>query len=167
MKVRDVMMRTAASCRAEASLGAAVEIMWSRNCGMLPVVDAQEQLIGVITDRDICIALGTRNRLPGDVAVKDVATRHVHFCKPEDDLRLALQEMAEAKVRRLPVVNASGRLEGILSMDDVVFHAETGRGSELSAESVVNTLKSVYAPELPQVVTKKIAVRRSNIPYSD
>jgi len=157
MKVKDIMMRTIASCRAEANLGAAFEIMWNRNCGILPVVDAQEKLIGVITDRDICIALGTRNRLPGDVAVKDVASWQVHCCKPEDDLRLALQEMAEAKVRRLPVVNVTGRLEGIISIDDVVFHAETGHGSELSAESVVNTLKSVYAPQLPQVVTTKIA----------
>ena len=106
---------------------------------------------------DICIALGTRNRLPGEIAVKDVARWRVHSCKAEDDLHLALETMAGAKVRRLPVINAAGKLEGILSMDDVVFHAETGRGSELSAESVVNTLKTVYAPKLPQVVTKKIA----------
>jgi CBS domain-containing protein len=66
--------------------------------------------------------------------------------------------MAASKVRRLPVVNASGVLEGILSMDDVVLHAETGnRASELPAENVVKILKEVYSPHLPQVVPKKLA----------
>jgi len=158
MKVRDVMMRTAARCRPDTNLGAAVELMWTRNCGILPVVDAEEKLVGMITDRDICIALGTRNRLAGDVAVKDVASAHVHWCKSDDDVRSALQVMAASKIRRLPVVNESGVLEGILSMDDVVLHAEAGnRASELPAESVVNTLKEVYSPRLPQVVPKKLA----------
>lgn len=61
MRVKDVMMRTAAICSRETNLGEAVEILRNRNCGMLPVVDAEQTVIGVITDRDICIALGTRN----------------------------------------------------------------------------------------------------------
>jgi CBS domain-containing protein len=66
--------------------------------------------------------------------------------------------MAASKVRRLPVVNASGVVEGILSMDDVVLHAEAGnRASELPAENVVKILKEVYSPRLPQVVPKKLA----------
>jgi CBS domain-containing protein len=159
MRVKDVMMRTAASCHPETNLGAAVEILWNRNCGILPIVDAQEKVIGVITDRDICIALGTRNRLPGDITVKEAATRHVYRCGPDDDVHLALQTMAEFKVRRLPVVDQAGKLEGILSMDDIVRHAEPGnRASELSPENVVNTLKIVYAPHVPQLVSKKIAV---------
>jgi CBS domain-containing protein len=158
MKVKDVMMRTAARCRPDTNLGSAVESMWTRNCGILPVVDEQEKLVGVITDRDICIALGTRNRLPGDIAVKDVASAHVYWCKSDDDLRTALRIMAASRVRRLPVVNSSGVLEGILSMDDVVLHAEDGnRASELPAENVVKTLKSVYSSGLPQVVAKKFA----------
>ncbi len=158
MKVRDVMMRTAARCGPDTNLGAAVELMWTRNCGMLPIVNAQEKLIGVITDRDICIALGTRNRLPGEIAVKDVASAHVYWCKSEDDLRSALQVMAASKVRRLPVVNSAGVLEGILSMDDVVLHSEAGnRASELPAENVVRVLQEVYSPRLPQVVPKKLA----------
>jgi len=157
MKVKDAMMRTTATCQADTNLGAAVEIMWNRNCGILPVVDAEKRVIGVITDRDICIALGTRNRLPGEIFVNEVAQSNVYSCKAEDDLRGALQTMADAKVRRLPVVNEGGNLEGILSMDDIVFHAETGRGSRLSTEAIVNTLKTVYSPELPQVVAKTSA----------
>jgi CBS domain-containing protein len=160
MKVKDVMMGTPACCTAETNLGVAVEILWNRNCGILPIVNAEQKVVGVVTDRDICIALGTRNRLAGEIAVGQVTSGKVFACKPEDDVRAALTTMAQAKVRRLPVTNADGKLEGILSMDDVVAHSETripGKTSELSHDDVVDTLKRVYRVELPEVVQQKTA----------
>ena len=159
MRVSDIMVRTAATCNCEMNLGETVEAMWKRNCGILPIVNAQSKVTGVITDRDISVALGTRNRLPGEIKVKDVAGPNLYSCKPEDDVRSALQTMANAKVRRLPVINAGGPLEGILSMDDIVLHAETtNRNSDVSAERVVNTLKAVYSPYLPEAAPNRIAV---------
>jgi CBS domain-containing protein len=78
-----------------------------------------------------------------------VTTGKLYSCKPDDDIRTALQTMGEKKVRRLPVVNAAGKLEGILSMDDVVLHADA-KNLELSYEDVVKTLKKLYRPELPE-----------------
>ena len=153
MKVQDVMMRTPASCTPETNLGAAVEILWDRNCGMLPVVDARQRVIGVITDRDLCVALGTHNRLPGEITVGEVLSGEAFTCGAEDDIHAALHTMAHKKVRRLPVVNQDGVLEGILSMDNVVLHAELGgrnQFAELSQEDVVKTLKQIYGPRLPQ-----------------
>lgn len=69
MKVRDIMTQGAVCCGP-----GTVELMWNRNCGMLPVVGADGKLQGVVTDRDICIAMGTRNRLPG--TVDDGGDRH-------------------------------------------------------------------------------------------
>lgn len=160
MKVKDVMMGTPTSCTAETNLGAAVEILWNRNCGILPIVNAQQKVVGVVTDRDMCIALGTRNRLAGEIAVSQVTSGKVFACKPDDDVRAALATMAQAKVRRLPVINADGKLEGILSMDDVVAHSEAripGKTSELSHDDVVDTLKKVYRTELPDVAQQKTA----------
>jgi CBS domain-containing protein len=155
MRVKDVMMGTPASCNTGTNLGAAVEILWNRNCGILPVVDSEEHVQGVVTDRDLCIALGTRNRLPGEITVGEVISGKIFTCKPEDEIRTALATMAKEQVRRLPVVNAEGKLEGILSMDDVTLHAEAGRLDkriDLSYEEVAKTLKHVYAPRLPQLV---------------
>ena len=160
MKVKDVMMRTPASCDATTNLGAAVEILWNRNCGILPVVNSHGKVIGVVTDRDLCIALGTRNRLPGKVTVGQVISWEVFTCKPGDDIRDALDTMAREKVRRLPVINETGQLEGILSMDDVVLHSEAGiagKDRELSSDTVVTTLKQLYLPELPVVLRQKSA----------
>jgi CBS domain-containing protein len=157
MKVQDVMMRTPASCSPETNLGAAVEILWNRNCGMLPIIDPQQKVVGVVTDRDLCVALGTRNRLPGDINVSEVASGNVYSCRPEDDIHLALETMGKQKVRRLAVVNKTGALEGILSMDDVVLHAEAGRAAELSHAQIVETLRQVYGPQLPQVISHAVA----------
>jgi len=155
MKVQDVMMRTPASCSPETNLGAAVEILWTRNCGMLPIVDAKQKVIGVVTDRDLCMALGTRNRLAGQITVGEVASGEAYTCRAQDDIHVALQTMAKKRVRRLPVVNEQGVLEGILSMDNVVLHTEAagwGRPAELSQDDVVKTLRQIYGPQLPQVV---------------
>ena len=67
MKVKEVMTQSAVCCRPETNVGAAVELMWVRNCGMLPVVGNDRKLVGIVTDRDICIAMGTRNRLPAEL----------------------------------------------------------------------------------------------------
>jgi len=160
MKVQDVMMRTPAFCDPETNLGAAVEILWNRNCGMLPIVDAQQKVVGVVTDRDLCVALGTRNRLPGEIKVGEVASGNVYACRPEDDIHAALETIAKHKVRRLAVLNKQGALEGILSMDDVVLHAEAGgagRTTELSHAQIVETLRRVYGPQLPELVSRAIA----------
>lgn len=162
MRVKDVMMGSPISCRPETNLAEAVEMLWSRNCGMLPVVNAQGQIAGVITDRDMCIALGTRNRLPSEITVKEVSNGKVKTCKADDDIHAALEIMAAERIRRLPVVNAAGKLEGILSMDDVALHAQ-GQGdgaSELSYADLGSTLKKVYRPQLPEVAQKQAAGRQ-------
>ncbi len=149
MKVAEIMTKPPASCHPQTNLAAAVEILWNHNCGILPVVDSQEQLVGLVTDRDMCVALGTRNRLPSEVTVEEVTSGKIVACRPEDDVQRALGTMAEAKVRRLPVVDAAGKLQGMLSMDDVVLRTDTTgikRDFGLSSQDIVNTLKRIYTP---------------------
>jgi CBS domain-containing protein len=160
MKVTDVMAKPPAYCSPETNLAAAVEILWRQNCGILPIVDSEEKVVGLVTDRDICVALGTRNRLPSDVTVSEVTSGKVIVCKPDDDLRGALATMAKEKVRRLPVIDAAGKLQGILSIDDVVLRTETGtlkKESELPFDDVLNTLKSVYTPRPLRAAQQKAA----------
>src|ERR1035437_639689 len=124
MKVTDVMTKAPGYCSPQTNLAAAVEILWRQSCGVLPIVDSKEKVVGLVTDRDICVALGTRNRLPSEITVSEVASGKVVACKPDDDLRNALETMAQAKVRRLPVIDTAGTLQGILSIDDVVLRTE-------------------------------------------
>ena len=125
MKVNEVMTKSPAYCSADTNLGAAAEIMWKRNCGFLPVVSPQQNVVGVITDRDMCIAMATRNRLPGQVKVQEISSMVTHSCRPDDDVQAAMETMADKKVRRLPVIDAAGKLEGILSVDDVILRTDS------------------------------------------
>jgi len=154
MKVKEIMTQSAVCCGSETNVGRAVELMWNRNVGMLPVVDNDGKLIGVLTDRDICIAMGTRNRLPGELTVGEIAIREVFTCKPNEDIHEALCEMGNHQVRRLPVVNDHGVPQGVLSLDDLIAHSELGklRGArDLSSEEVAATMKKVYALKQPLV----------------
>ena len=160
MKVKEVMMGTPYTCRRETNLGEAAELMWKGNCGFLPVTGADNQVCGVITDRDICIALGTRNNLAGEVTVGEVTEGKLYACSPEDEIHLALLTMQEGKVRRLPVIDSDGRAVGVLSMDDVLLRAEpsgSGKIVELSADEVVRFYRAINRRELPQVVGKQAA----------
>lgn len=158
MRVKEAMVGTPAWCNPETNLGAAVEMLWNRNCGVLPVVGNDGKVKGVVTDRDICIALGTRNRLPAEISVGEVMTQTLFSCSQDDSIRSALETMRKQRVRRLPVVDKDGVLQGILSMDDVVYHvSDTNRVAELSYSDVVNTCKAIYARPLPQVVQTKSA----------
>jgi predicted transcriptional regulator len=120
--------------------------MWENDCGVLPIVADDGKAIGVITDRDIAIALGIRNRQPAEIPVKEVMTGQLFAATPDEDIHTALRLMRKEKVHRLPVLNAQGKLEGILSLNDVALHAvhPNGRAKPaLTYEDVVSTLKAV------------------------
>lgn len=132
--------------------------MWNANCGFLPVETADGKVVGVVTDRDICIALGTRSRLAGDIAVGEVMSGKLHSCAPDDDIHLALQTMKEGKVRRLRVIAQKGFLVGVISMDDILLRTEPmslGREPELSSDEVVRAYRAITQRPVPQVVAKQ------------
>lgn len=159
MKVKDIMTPSAVCCSPDTNAGAAVELLWVRNCGMLPVVGPDHKLVGVVTDRDLCVAMGTRNCLPGDLTVAEAMTKRVLTCKPEDEIHEAIGTMAEKQVRRLPVVNDHGVPQGILSMDDVITHGDLNKWEgccELSAEEIVRSLKKLYRRQSPQSAVKTV-----------
>jgi CBS domain-containing protein len=146
MKVQDTMRSTVIFCRPETNLAEATDLLWSCDCGVLPVVEAANKVVGIITDRDICVAVGSRNRPPADILVKHVASSEVLTCKGEDDIHFALEIMRDNQIRRLPVVNEAGVLKGILSMNDIILRAESIEGkkaTELTYSDVMPVLKAI------------------------
>jgi CBS domain-containing protein len=155
MKVKEVMMGTPYYCQLETNLGSATELMWVGNCGFLPVMNANGKSVGVVTDRDICIALGTRNRPAGELSVADVMSNRLFACSPDDDVHFALETMKEGGVRRLPVTSEKGILVGVISMDDLLVRAESagiGKRPELSTEEVVKAYRAIDKRRVPQIV---------------
>lgn len=151
MTVHQIMNRSPKVCTPDMNLAQATELLWSAGCGALPVVDAQHKVIGIITDRDMCIALGTRNQLASGITVEQTMSGSPWVCHPGDDIHAALKIMRARKVRRLPVVTHEGKLEGMLCASDILLHArhDDGSGPELSYENIVSALQGIYCHRLP------------------
>jgi CBS domain-containing protein len=146
MKVQDIMTCDVQTCRPETDLAAAAMQMWRGDFGALPVVTSAGKVVGMITDRDICIAAATKHREPAKIRAKEAISGHVYGCSPDTDIHEALKIMQEKQVRRLPIIRADdGRLAGILSMNDVVLKAEGGPRAELSTQDVENTMRAICA----------------------
>jgi len=118
-----VKTKEVASCGPETNLAQAVELMWKSACGFLPVAGEGGNVIGVITDRDISIALGTRDSRASEICVRSVMSSRLFTCTPDDDVHTALKTLKSEGIRRLPVIDGDGMLMGVLSIDDVVLNA--------------------------------------------
>ena len=145
MKVKDLMTTDVKRCTPETNLATAAKIMWEGDCGAVPVTDERDHVLGVITDRDICIAAATRPGTEAEIPVKDVISTAVYTCAPGDDVRAALETMKVRKVRRLPVVEQGSRLVGILSIHDIAVQSRT-RGADVAPDSVLDAFIAITAP---------------------
>ena len=149
MKVKEIMSSEVKSCLPETTLRAAAEMMQETNYGTLPVTTVDNKVVGIITDRDICLALGSNQQLASQVKVNEVLSGKVFHCAPGDDVRDALKTMRKKKVRRLPVVNGSGILKGLLSIDDVLLHAGSVNGkknAKITYKEMVRAYQQINQP---------------------
>ena len=141
MKIKEIMTKQPKTASRGTTLAAAAHLLWGADCGILPVVDGGK-LVGVVTDRDMYVALATRNKPASQITVGEVSTGKVWACGPDDDVHAALDTMASQRLRRLPVAQ-DGALVGIISMNDLVLAA--GAEKEVKNDEVVATLKAICA----------------------
>lgn len=149
MKVKDVMVADVATCSTSDDLARAAQLMWEHDCGVVPVVEADDYLIGMFTDRDACMAAYTQGRPLNAIRVGDVMSRAVVSVHAEEDIGMALAALRDQRVRRVPVVNDLGRLVGIISLADLarrVSKPSTAPAKGLTRESVAETLASISQP---------------------
>jgi len=152
MKVKDVMTPDAKAIWITESLADAAKEMWENDCGVLPIIKDGRKVVGMITDRDICMAAAMRDRNPSSISVEEVMNATVYAAEPEEDVAQALQTMREHKIRRLPVLNLEGELQGILSMNDIVLKAKTnGKKAPIDYVDVVKTYQAICEHPLPMV----------------
>ena len=145
MKISSLMTPEPVTCLPSTNLSEAAALMLQGDCGILPVVEAG-RLRGVVTDRDLFIALGTRDQRPSTVTVGNVMRGPLFTCRPDDDVEAVLAIMKEHAIRRLPVEGFGGTVIGIVSMNDIVraVGKKAVRGGD-----VVETLQSICAHHQP------------------
>jgi CBS domain-containing protein len=146
MKVKDLMTTKVSSVGCNDTASVAGWLMWDHDCGALPVVDESDRVIGVITDRDICMAAVTRDRGPSDIVVSEAMSKTLYSCSADDSLITAEDIMRLNQIRRLPVLDSEQRLLGILSLADVIHATNRDMGptkKPVTDEEVIVTLADI------------------------
>jgi len=153
MNVEMMMSSDVVSCRPEDSMAQAARAMWDRDCGVVPVVDADRHLVGIVTDRDICIAALTKGRTLDSMAVAEVMRQRVYSCRPDQTLRAVHALMREFQVRRLPVVDQHDRLVGIVSINDLAQAATDAKDASRTERmcEVTETLAAICDHRQPSL----------------
>lgn len=152
LRVDSIMSKHIFTCRASDSLSVAAQIMWDHDCGCVPVIGDTGKLIGMITDRDICMAGYTQGKTLADIPVANACSRELYTCQNEELVVDAMRTMALAQVRRLPVVDADGRLVGVLSLSDLIRHVWFTPSGDAHADSATGMGMLLAAVSHPRIL---------------
>jgi CBS-domain-containing membrane protein len=119
--------------------------MWEHDCGAIPVMGDDDRIIGIVTDRDICMAAYTQGRPLYAIPVHDAMAKEVFTCRPDDSVEDAEHLMGEKQVRRLPVLDGAGQLVGMLSVGDIARELGASRRKGVIRE-LVRSLAAICTP---------------------
>lgn len=143
MKVREVMSIDPACCTRSETAERAASLMRLLDVGVIPVVDDDKnnKLVGIVTDRDLCMHVVADGRDPAAVTLDECMTDELITCSAKDDLERVLALMQKYQIRRIPVVDEKGRIEGIIATADIALNADA------ACEDIEETLKAISEPD--------------------
>ncbi|NKE70786.1 CBS domain-containing protein [Candidatus Manganitrophus noduliformans] len=139
MKCKDIMTQNPSYCSPEEMSVKAARIMRDEDVGIVPVCEEDKKLVGVVTDRDLCLTVVAEERHPREVKVLECMSEDLVTCKPEDDVQKAADLMKEYQVRRIPVVDDQGRILGMIAQADIAL--KVGK-----PEEVTETVQEISKP---------------------
>ena len=163
MRIQDVMSHPPITCPKDSTLDHAARLMWEFDCGVIPVVDDDGRLAGIITDRDICMAAYTQGRPLAAIPISTAMASHVVASRASEPVEQVEQLMRDNQIRRLPVVDHDGRPVGMVSMNDLARLAARAKKSAVDRD-LVKTMAAVCQPRghaevvEPAVITRPFAV---------
>ncbi|MGI8670583.1 MAG: CBS domain-containing protein [Aridibacter sp.] len=143
MKVNKIMTKTVGFCQAEDDLAKAVEIMREKDCGFVPVVNKKSEVIGIVTDRDIAIAVFMQKKTASKISIGDIIDRRIITCSEKDDVEDVLKKMRKHQVKRLPVIDKKEKLSGIISITDILLAARKDKSLK---KKIFKTLEAIGKP---------------------
>ena len=152
MNVEQLMTKNVKTCTANDTLELAARLMWENDCGSVPVVDDDRRVVGMITDRDVCMAGYTQGLQYWQIPVAVAASKLVFAVRPTDSVQQAEELMRTQQVRRVAVTNERGQLVGVLSLGDLARHPDDIPGEELARTLRGVSLSRPAAPPRPATV---------------
>lgn len=140
---REVMTSNPSFCRDIDTVDEAVRLMQKENCGAVPVVNDREELVGIVTDRDICLRVVLEHLDPGQCELLQVMTTGVVACRADDAMEDVLSTMKRMQVRRIPVVDDYDRCIGIITESDLARSELASRLPEVIQASVSGNMSFI------------------------
>ena len=153
MKVGEIMTKKPVCCCPSSSTLSAALLMQEADTGFLPVIQDPftPTLVGVVTDRDLCLYVVGSGRDPSSSWVDGCMSNHPIWCSDRDEVSRALDLMKTDQIRRVPVVNEKHEVIGVLSFGDLV------RKSGIDSNAIVAALQSICEPtQVPKQGTRRI-----------
>lgn len=135
LRCRDIMTRDVTTCSPESNLREVADKMEDDDVGSIPVIE-NGRLIGLVTDRDIVCRVIAEGLDTRTTSAREAMTEDVVTCTPDESLLEAIHKMAEHQIRRLPICDPSGRLQGFISIGDVALEAECDRDLARALEQI-------------------------------
>ena len=151
MKVRDVMTADVVTASPDTTLEEISTMMKSNDTGAIPVVD-EEELVGIITDRDIVVRCVAEGKDPAETTAEDIITNDLETVDPDTDVEEALDIMGRNQVRRLPVVE-DGALVGMVSIGDLAVKQEDEQDTGEALKDVSRGVK--HGRKAPQQASRR------------
>ena len=144
MRIAELMTTDPNCCLPSTSARMAANLLRQFHVGMLPVVDdlSNRRLVGVVTDRDLCVKVLGKGCDPDEVAVEQCMTRDPVWCSPDAAASDVLSLMTSRHVRRIPVVDPRGGVRGLVSIADLVVHKAITPGELFEALTGISTWKA-------------------------
>lgn len=138
MKCNEIMTKDPSCCVPTDTVFEAAQLMKSENVGSIPIVKDKEtnRLEGIVTDRDLAIKVVAEGLDPKSKRVQGVMTTDVVSCRPDDNVNEALALMEQHQVRRIPIVDSSDRLVGIIAQADIATRMEAPKKTAEVVESI-------------------------------
>jgi len=153
MKVSEIMTKNPVCCWPSSSTLSAALLMQETDTGVVPVIKDPftPKLVGVVTDRDLCLHVVAAGRDPSSSWVDGCMAEDPICCSEQDEATRALELMKNHRIRRVVVVNEKQEVVGMLSFADLV------RKANIDANSVVSTLQSICEPkQVPNRESRRI-----------
>ncbi len=138
-------------CRPDDNLAKAVGIMWEKDCGIVPVIDKKSKVVGTVTDRDVAVSVFLQNKPASEITAGGVISGKVVTCSSSDKIEKVLKLMKKNQIRRLPVTDKNGKLEGIISITDILLASQKDKSLR---KKILKTLEEIGKPR--PIVLKQV-----------
>lgn len=137
MKINECMNQDVCFVKPDCKVYDAARIMNENHIGCIPICDDEKKVLGVITDRDIVLRTVACDKDTKTTPVSEIMTTHVYTCECEQEVQEAEELMAKNQIRRIPIVDSSSKMVGILTTGDLI------NNNNLKEQNVAQTMQNI------------------------